>query len=336
MNDVAQQHAGDGPVRHAHAGVAGDDEDILVVVRIRSDEAEAVDRLEHLARPPVCHDAHHRESLARPGFERGPASLGVVGLTDLVILTPDDQHLALGQRVHAHVVVGIGRVPVERARRAAAQRGADRVGDVRVLARVHEDSADERCVGGHDHGVAHHDSRGGAHARGAPAGHTVGAGAAVDAAAAPLDRPHEAAQILQHVELGLPWKSQRRSRVEAVERRAGDERDVGETGVVRGAKLLAQQVGRLAWRGKQIPVEPLEIARDRLRGDDGLETIDGRGVTLRGQPRAVDAVNPRDVHVQIVDRVRQVRRRAAALAAADRAVIEHEHAAAFEREMIGE
>jgi hypothetical protein len=54
----------------------------------------------------------------------------------------------------------------------------------------------------------------------------------VDATAATLDCSHETVQILQHVELRLPRIPQGRARVEAVERRAGDERDVGETGFV--------------------------------------------------------------------------------------------------------
>src|SRR5919108_82434 len=81
---------------------------IFVGVGIGSDEAHTVDRFEHLARPPVRHGPHRRESLAGPGFQRGPAPLGVVGLADLVILAADDQHLALRQGVHADVVIRIG------------------------------------------------------------------------------------------------------------------------------------------------------------------------------------------------------------------------------------
>jgi hypothetical protein len=88
-------------------------------------------------------------------------------------------------------------------------------------------------------------------------------------------------------------------------------------------KLVLQQPGVCARRGEQVAVEPLEIARDRLGGGDRLDPVDGGGVALGGQACAFDAVDARDLRVEVVDRVRQVGCRPPALPAADRAVVEH-------------
>ena len=68
-DQVAEQHPGDRAVRQAHAGVAGGDEDVVVVHRVVADEGEEVRRLHHLAAPHEFDVLHRREALSRPSLE---------------------------------------------------------------------------------------------------------------------------------------------------------------------------------------------------------------------------------------------------------------------------
>jgi hypothetical protein len=79
----------------------------------------------------------------------------------------------------------------------------------------------------------------------------------------------------------------------------------------------------------------LEVAGDPFRGDDGLDPIDRRGVTGRGEPSAFLSVEPLEDVVAVVQCVREVGGGPAGLPATDRAILEDDDPPAFEGQQVG-
>src|SRR5204862_6192067 len=111
-DQVGQEDAGDGAVRHAHARIAGGDVDVVGVHRVLADEGQPVDRLHDLAGPAVLDRPALRPALAGPRLQAGEAAGGVALLAGLVVLAADDQQVRPAAAVlEAGVVVRGTRVP---------------------------------------------------------------------------------------------------------------------------------------------------------------------------------------------------------------------------------
>src|SRR6185503_12660953 len=117
LDQVGDEDAGDGRVRHAGAAVAGDDVDIAFVHGIAADKGETVDALHDLAGPRVRDVPDGRKSFTRPTLEALVVERGIVCLTGTMIFTADDQYflLLIVNVLQADVVVRVARIPVERA-----------------------------------------------------------------------------------------------------------------------------------------------------------------------------------------------------------------------------
>ena len=122
--------------------------------------------------------------------------------------------------------------------------------------------------------------------------------------------------------LALLRKAESRPGVEAGDRRAIDAADVGEPGSVRGLELPVELLDVAGLRGNEVAVEPAEVAIDLLLLGDQLHAIDRGAVTFDDEPRALLAVQLLEDVDPVVHRGREVRGRAAGLAAADRAVVD--------------
>jgi hypothetical protein len=143
----------------------------------------------------------------------------------------------------------------------------------------------------------------------------------MDAAAALLDARGQSLQEPERVEAALSGEAQA---ARSTERRV--RRVIGPlhryAGAPRRRQFLLQAVVAGVRRRKQVAVHPREVTGDRLLATDLLDQVDGRPVTLGRQPRAFGAVQPLQHGVPVVQRVRQMRRRATGFATADGPVID--------------
>ena len=119
LDQLVEENAGDGTVRHPVSGITGCDPDVLIGARVFSDVRHVIDGLHDLTGPTVLDPLEHRETLARPLLEADESLIGVFGLAGLMVFAADDQHLVvqlpprfiLGG-LEADVMVWIGSVPV--------------------------------------------------------------------------------------------------------------------------------------------------------------------------------------------------------------------------------
>src|SRR6185437_11764359 len=98
-----------------------------------------------------------------------------------------------------------------------------------------------------------------------------------------------------------------------------------QTGTMSRLPFLLQEIRRFTRRNEQIAIEALEITIDLLLLGDFANLLNGGGVTLRRQPRALGAVQTLHLGVAIIDGVRQMRRRLAGLAIRDGTIVQHDH-----------
>ena len=134
---------------HALTEIAGDDID-LFTSGIAADESAIVDRVEHLAGPAMHLLAEIRDELADPGFDRFETDIAIVGFAGFVVAAARDQIVGrAGAGIEAHVMVGVGHVPVERiGERAARNREGHRIGAIRRHLAVQVDGVVDRRIGG--------------------------------------------------------------------------------------------------------------------------------------------------------------------------------------------
>ena len=123
------------------------------------------------------------------------------------------------------------------------------------------------------------------------------------------------------MKLRLPRKAQRRAGVEGGQRGAIDPGDADQPGAMRGLQLLVELSDIVAGRHEQIAIDAGKVAVDRVVVDDALDLVDRGRVTFRREAGAVGAVQALEVVESIVERVDQVRRRPARLAARDQAIV---------------
>src|SRR6185369_4522665 len=102
----------------------------------------------------------------------------------------------------------------------------------------------------------------------------------------------------------------------------------GNAGPERCALFAFELVRRFSGRAEEKAVDALEVAIDPFPLHDALDEVDGRRVTLGGQSGAVTSAETLDGVVPSIEGVRQVGSRAPRLTTRDRAVVDHEHAAA--------
>jgi hypothetical protein len=237
-------------------------------------------------------------------------------------------------------MVRVERVPVELGgHRAAWDAQPDDVGAVGRLLRVHRHAVVHRRISGDDDRVG---GDGLAIAR-AHGGRRVdrtirellGMRPAEDAPPGAVDRACEPGEVLEWVELRLPWEAETRSRVERRIRGARQSRHVDEPRTVRGLELTVQDLRRVAGPEEEIAVHDGELARDRLLGDDRLHTIDRCGVALGGVPRTACTVDALDPEVPVVERVGDVRCRASGLPTTHMNVVQDDDALSRAAEQVG-
>src|SRR5215510_7458625 len=106
------------------------------------------------------------------------------------------------------------------------------------------------------------------------------------------------------MKLRLPGEAKAGPGIERRVRRATQLQDARQAGSPGGVSLAIEQVGRLALREKEIPID----------------AVDRRGMTLGRTARSLGSVKPLDIEVSIVDRIRQMRARSRRLASADVAI----------------
>jgi hypothetical protein len=133
----------------------------------------------------------------------------------------------------------------------------------------------------------------------------------------------------------LAWEAKAGSRVETVDGRGAHPFEPLDAGAQRRLVFAQQLVGVAARRQEEIAVEALEVAVDLLVRDDGADRLDGGGVALRGEPRAVGAVQPLDLVVAIVQRGGEVGGRGRGHAAADGPMVQNDYALPFLGEKVG-
>src|SRR5438105_3331601 len=136
------------------------------------------------------------------------------------------------------------------------------------------------------------------------------------------------------MELRLFGKKERSSRVEISYRRPIDSPDVCEPRSMRGLELLVDVAGVVRMSGKEVSLEPSEIAIDVLLFDDELDPVNGGRVTLDDHASGVLAVHLLEHEDSIIHRVRQVRRRPPGFATADWPVVDNDNMLAGLREQI--
>src|SRR5215203_3505140 len=140
---------------------------------------------------------------------------------------------------------------------------------------------------------------------------------------------------MKRMELRLVQKPYRWSGIEGVDRCAFRPFD-RKTGAPARFKFLAEVFRRFVWRFKQITIEPLELALDSFLAHDSFHEIDGRGVTLRCESRALLAVQLLQFVVPIIERIHNVRRGSSGHPAANHPVVDYHHASALTDKRVGD
>lgn len=156
---------------------------------------------------------------------------------------------------------------------------------------------------------------------------------AVQPSARCADRTRDTVEIAQRVDLRLPPEAQAPPGVELRERRPFGPLH-GDAGTQRRITLALEELGLLAVREEEISVQPLEVALDPLGRDVALDQVDRRSVTLRGEARALRAMQMLELVIAVVDGGDEVCGRPTRLAATDRAVVDDHDALAFPRQKI--
>jgi len=157
-----------------------------------------------------------------------------VAATAAMVFSADDENVdriavvaakfAVRHPVQAHVVIRVGRVPVERVHDRALRHGErDDEGAIGGHLRVRLDHVADRTVGAHDDVVRRHRlPRRHRHHRGKAALDLLHTRAAEDATTARLDRAGEAGEVLEDVKAPLTGKAERRPDVQLAIRDAVD------------------------------------------------------------------------------------------------------------------
>src|SRR5947208_1665516 len=127
------------------------------------------------------------------------------------------------------------------------------------------------------------------------------------------------------MELPLPGEAQGWPGVVGINRRTLDHLNICQPGAVRGLKLALQCFNRIAWRDKEVAVEPLEIAGDLLFSNDSFNAGNRRRMALCCQPRSLIAVILFKIVVAVIKRVHQMRSRSPGHPSANRSIIEYDH-----------
>src|SRR5919204_533112 len=132
----------------------------------------------------------------------------------------------------------------------------------------------------------------------------------------------------------LPWKTQGRAAVPETERDAVDELRVGESGAMRCFELLLQIFALIVLAEEEVAFDALEVAVDVFHRCNTLHAVNGRHVTLSGDPRSFMAMQLFDVVVPIVQSGCQVRGCATGFTATNRPVVDDDDCAARAREQV--
>src|SRR5205823_5928935 len=133
-------------------------------------------------------------------------------------------------------------------------------------------------------------------------------------------------------ELSLSGKAKSWAGVEFPDRGAADELDVGQTGAVGGVALIGELVFVLAV--EEIAIDVSEIALNAFGGDDVINVLDGGGMAVSGEPRAVLAEEFFEVVIAVIEGVGKMGGCAAGLAAADRPIVQDDDFVTLPRQCV--
>jgi len=97
LDELIENDAGDGAMRHSVSRIAGGDVDVLVGAGILPDVSEIVHRLHYLSRPAVLYALDHGKALPRPFLQAAKGLLVIfrLRLSRLVVLAADDEDLVV-------------------------------------------------------------------------------------------------------------------------------------------------------------------------------------------------------------------------------------------------
>src|SRR4030095_6845279 len=104
---------------------------------------------------------------------------------------------------------------------------------------------------------------------------------------------------------------------------------------MRGGEFPFEHPDVFTWRHEQVPIEPLEFTVDALDAHYRLDFLDRPRMTLGSKSTPILSVQFLERKETIVERIREMRRRAARFSAADAAIVEDDHAASRVHESIG-
>src|SRR5687768_10482761 len=228
LDQLVENDAGDGPVRHAVSRITRGNVDVLVGPGILPDIGEVIHGLHDLSRPAIVYALDHGEAFPRPFLEAAEWLLVIVGigLAGLVILSTDDEDLVIGfltgrilERLESDVVIGVRRVPVQSVRdRAFRNTRTDHISPRRCLLAVNYQPVIDGSIGADDDVVGADDVT---LARGDFGGDSIhdffGVYARIDLATIAQNRARESLQILERMKGRLAWKPQRDTRVPEIQ-----------------------------------------------------------------------------------------------------------------------
>src|ERR1043166_7162405 len=106
-----------------------------------------------------------------------------------------------------------------------------------------------------------------------------------DLSAVAFERARQGAEIFQRVKLCLSREVKARPRVPEFQGCSLKPAHIGEPGAMSSWKLVVEHLHLPVSRKKKVTIQPFKIAINSFFTDDGLNAIDGRRMTLRGQPR---------------------------------------------------
>src|SRR5450759_2356197 len=108
------------------------------------------------------------------------------------------------------------------------------------------------------------------------------------------------------MKLRLPRKPQAGARIKALQGSALNALHSHQSSAVRRCQLFVDHIGRFTGRHKEVTIQPLKVTLDFFPGDDRLDTVNGRGMTLGGKPRPFLSMHTFHLEVAIVESVDQL------------------------------
>src|SRR5687767_9872610 len=127
------------------------------------------------------------------------------------------------------------------------------------------------------------------------------------------------------MKLPLLREAQTRSRVEGTKRRARDACHRCKPRAMDRLQLFFQYLHIITRRNEQVPAEAFKFTVDAFVPDDGFYRVDRFGMTVGGQSCTLSPVQSLDFRISIVERIHQMRGRAACFAASDLTIVKNDY-----------